>query len=178
MTWADVQAYRILGSTAVDDPTQPSQPYARWEEIIAAHYPSHVIFVDPKHALGHSGELMAKMNALPGAPRNHLVCKYYGVSGNAANTTGWAKLAADNGYRRWGYFYAADAADFAAYQGRWEILGLDYSADASCWNTMLTYGKPIIGHIIANRAAAAMARAKGAAALMVSGAATMPAQHL
>ena len=173
MTWAEVQTYRILGSTAVDDPTQPGRPYARWEEIIAAYYPSHVIFVDPKHALGYSGELMAKMNALPGTPRDHLVCKYYGVSGNVANTRGWARLAADNGYHRWGYFYAADAADFAAYQDRWDILGLDYTADTSCWNTMLAYGKPIIGHIVADRAAAAMARAKGAAALMISGAATI-----
>lgn len=170
MTWAQVQTYQILASTAQDDPTQPSRPYMRWEEIIAAFYPSHVIFVDPKSAFAYHHEIMAKMNALPGTPQDHLVCKYYGVSGNARNTSGWARLAADNGYRRWGYFYAADSADYEAYQGRWDILGLDHAADAHLWVTMLAYGKPVIAHIVPNRASVINARAKGAVGLMASGA--------
>lgn len=168
LTWAQVQALRILGSNAQDDPTQPSRPYMRWEEIIAAYYPSHVILVDPKSAIDHGAELMAMMNALPGTPRDHLVCKYFGVSGDAGNTSGWARLAADNGYRRWGYFYAADSADFAAYQGRWDILGLDYTADAAHWARMREYGKPVIGHVVPNRAAVITARSKGAAGVVAS----------
>jgi glycerophosphoryl diester phosphodiesterase len=170
LTWAQVQRYRILGSTAADDPTQPDRPYMRWEELIAAYYPSHVIFVDPKHAVAHRAELMAKMDALPGTPQDHLVCKYYGVSGNLENTSGWARLAALRGYRRWGYFYQPDAPDFAAYQGRWDLLGLDYTADDATWAALLGYGKPVIAHVVPNRAAAQTARHRGAAGLMVSGA--------
>ena len=168
LTWAQVQALRILGSNAQDDPTQPSRPYMRWEEIIAAYYPSHVILVDPKSAIDHGAELMAMMNALPGTPRDHLVCKYFGVSGDAGNTLGWARLAADSGYRRWGYFYAADSADFAAYQGRWDILGLDYTADAAHWARMREYGKPVIGHVVPNRVAVITARSKGATGVVAS----------
>lgn len=177
MTWAQVQAHQILGSTAVDDPTQQSRPYMRWEELIEAYYPSQVTFVDPKHALEHDHELMAKMNALPGTPQDHLVCKYYGVSGDARNSSGWAKLAEENGYHRWGYFYGSDSAEFAAYEGRWDILGLDCAADESVWTTMRAYGKPIIGHVAPNQAAVATARAKGAVGLVVSGAAAMAPAH-
>jgi len=173
MTWAQVEAYQILGSTAADSPTQPNRPYMRWEEMIEAYYPSHVIFVDPKAAYAHHRELMAKMNALPGTPQDHLVCKYYGVSGDAVNTSGWAKNAADNGYHRWGYFYAADSASYAAYQGRWDILGMDYTADASYWTAMRAYGKPIIGHEVPNQTSVTTARTKGAVGLMVSGAAAI-----
>jgi hypothetical protein len=173
MTWAQVQEYQILGSTAADDPTQPSRPYMRWEEIIAAYYPSHVIFVDPKNSLAASSELMVKMNALPGTPQDHLVCKGYGVSGNAQNTSGWAKVAADNGYHRWGYFYDTDAANFAAYQGRWDILGMEIAADASVWTTMLGFGKPVIGHVVPDGASARSVESKGAVGLMVSGAETI-----
>ena len=173
MTWAEVQALRILGSNAQEDPTQPSRPYMRWEEIIAAYYPSHVIFVDPKSAIAHGAELMAKMNALAGEPRRHLVCKYFGVSGGVDNASGWARLAADNGYSRWGYFYGSDRADFAAYQGRWGILGLDYSASAARWATMRGYGKPIIAHVVPNQAAVAAARSKGARGVVASSATAM-----
>lgn len=169
ITWAQVQTYQILGSTCADNPTQPDRPYMRWEEIIAAYYPSHVIFVDPKNALSYRSELMTMMNALPGTPQNHLVCKYYGVEGGPSNT-GWAKLAADNGYHRWGYFYQADAANFAAYQGRWDILGMDYTADQPTWNTILSYGKLVIGHILPDQASVTTARTEGAIGLMVSGA--------
>jgi len=174
MTWAQVRSHRILGSTAADDPAQPSRPYMRWEELIAAYYPSQVIFVDPKYALKYRRELMAKMNALPGSPRDHLVCKYYGVSGDANNTSGWAKLAANNGYRSWGYFFAADVAEIPRYQSRWDILGLDYGADASIWASMRTYGKPIIGHIAPDGAAVRAARARGAVGVVVSGAQALP----
>ena len=174
MTWAQVRSHRILGRMAADDPAQPSRPYLRWEELIAAFYPSQVIFVDPKYALTFQRELMAKMNALPGIPQDHLVCKDYGVSGDANKSTGWAELAATNGYRSWGYFFAADAAAIPRYQDRWDILGLNYGADESLWASMRAYGKPIIGHIAPNAAAVRAARAKGAVGLVVSSVGALP----
>ena len=68
-----------------------------------------------------------------------------------------------------GVFYQADAANFAAYQGRWDILGMDYTADPTTWTAILSYGKPVIGHIVPNSAAATTALNYGAAGLMVSG---------
>ena len=168
MTWAQVQSYMIQ-YPSVTNPASLPQPYMRWEEIIDAYYPTHVIFVDPKYAASHTAELLAMMDALPGTPTDHFVAKSYGVTGNVANTTGWPHDAAAHGYQTWGYFYQTDAANFDAYQGRYTILGMDYTADQTSWTSILSYGKPVIGHIVPSAAAASTALAYGAAGLMVSG---------
>ena len=170
LTWAQVARLRIAGSTATDDPTQPGRPYLRWDELIARFYPSHVLFVDPKSALEHITELMTMMNALPGTPQDHLVCKYYGVSGDRRNTTGWARLAAGSGYHRWGYFYGADVPVLADYQDRWDLLGMDLEADDDAWAAVAAYGKPVIGHLAATPRDVATARARGADGVVVSSA--------
>lgn len=170
LTWAQVARLQISGSTATDDPTQPGRPYVRWEELIAAFYPSHVLFVDPKSALRHSGELMTMMNALPGTPQEHLVCKYSGVSGDWQNTTGWARLAADSGYHRWGYFYGADVPELAHYQDRWDLLGMNLKADDAAWGAVAAYAKPVIGHLAAIPRDIAIARARGARGVVVASA--------
>ena len=168
MTWAQVQAYQIQYPTVANASSLP-KPYMRWEEIIAAYYPSHVIFVDPKVATSHTGELLAMMDALPGTPTDHFVAKSYGVTGGVSNLSGWPHDAAAHGYATWGYFYQADAANFATYQGRYTILGMDYTADAATWSSIMSYGKPVIGHIVPNSTAASTALGYGAAGLMVSG---------
>jgi hypothetical protein len=172
ITWAQVQTYNILGSSAADNPTQPDRPYMRWEELIAVYYPSHIIFVDPKTTLSYRSELLTMMDSLPGTPQDHLIAKYYGVEGGVGNT-GWAKDAADHGYERWGYFYQSDASNFATYQARWSILGMDYNADQTTWDTILSYNKPVIGHICPDPTAVSTALAKGADGLMVSGTAAV-----
>jgi hypothetical protein len=161
-TWAEVQAYQITAS-GTTNPTQPARPYMRWEELMDAYYDSHIFFVDPKAATGYTSEILDKMDAMPGTPTDKFVAKYYGVSST------WVNAAKARGYMSWGYFYQTDAANFATYQGRWDILGMDYTADAATWTTILSYGKPVIGHIIPNSSAAATALSYGAAGLMVSG---------
>jgi len=168
MTWSQVQAYSILGSTATNNTTQPDRPYMRWEELMAMYYNSHVLFVDPKAAIAYTSELLNMMDAFPSSTTK-FVAKYYGVAGNTANTTGWAHDASARGYKTWGYFYQADAANFATYQGRWDILGMDYNADQTSWDSIMSYGKPVMGHICPNLTAANTAITKGATGLMVSG---------
>ncbi len=161
-TWAEVQAYQITasGTTA---PSQPARPYMRWEELMEAYYDSHVIFVDPKAASGFASEILDKMDAMPGTPTDKFVAKYYGVSSS------WVNAAKTRGYKSWGYFYQADVPNLATYQGRWDILGMDYTADAGSWTAILSYGKPVIGHIVATSSAASTALGYGAAGLMTSG---------
>ncbi|MGV8978678.1 MAG: glycerophosphodiester phosphodiesterase family protein [Cellulomonas sp.] len=177
MTWAQVARLQIAGSTATDDPTQPGRPYMRWEELIGAFYPSHVLFVDPKSAFGHIEELMAMMNALP-APQDHLVCKYCGVSGDRLDTTGWARLAAGSGYHRRGYLYGADVPDLAQYQDRWDLLGMNLGADDAAWGAVASYAKPVIGHIEATPRDIATARARGARGVVVSSVRAIPQVEL
>jgi hypothetical protein len=167
-TWSEVQAY-LITAAETNDPGQAARPYARWEEIMDAYYSSHVFFIDPKSAgTAHRAELLDMMDAMPGTPTDRFVCKFYGVSGNVGNTNGWAFEAAQRGYTSWGYFYQADSANFATYQGRWDILGMDYNADGATWTSILSYGKPVIGHTIDSSAAATSALSKGADGLMVA----------
>lgn len=167
-TWAEVQQYMITAAET-NDTSQPTRPYARWEEIMAAYYSTHVIFIDPKEAYAYTSELLTMMDAMPGNPRQRFIAKGYGVSGNAGNTTGWAYEAAARNYQTWGYFYQADSANIDAYQGRWTILGMDYAADQATWTTIKGYGKKVIGHVVPTAAAATTALSKGADGLMVSG---------
>jgi glycerophosphoryl diester phosphodiesterase family protein len=168
MTWAQVQEYRILGANAVDDPSQPDRPYMRWEELIDRYYGSHVIFVDPKSAVTHARDLLTMMSRLPGTPQDRFVCKGYGISGEADNSTGWARLAMDNGFSRWGYFYESDVPRLEAYQGRWDILGMSCSAPDSAWSRVRAFGKPVIGHVAPSVAAAEIALARGAVGVIAS----------
>ncbi|HEX6415942.1 MAG TPA: glycerophosphodiester phosphodiesterase family protein, partial [Candidatus Saccharimonadales bacterium] len=161
-TWAEVQAYQITAA-GTTNPSQPARPYMRWEELMEAYYDSHVFFVDPKAAVGYASEILDKMDVMPGTPTEKFIAKYYGVSSS------WVNAAKARGYKSWGYFYQTDAANFATYQGRWDILGMDYNANSSTWSTILSYGKPVIGHIVSNSTAANTALGYGADGLMVSG---------
>ncbi|WP_375478493.1 glycerophosphodiester phosphodiesterase [uncultured Jatrophihabitans sp.] len=161
-TWAEISKYTITAA-ATKTPSQPRRPYMRWEELIAAYYGTHVIFIDPKYAVSHASELLAMMDALPGTPTASLVAKYYGV------TTGWPQSARAHGYKTWGYFYQADVPNLAKYAGYWDILGMDYTADAASWTAIMKYGKPVIGHILPSRSAMNTAVSRGAVGGMVSG---------
>lgn len=168
MTWAQVQSYQIE-YPSISNPASLPQPYMRWEEIIATYYPSHVLFIDPKYAAGYTGELLAMMDALPGTPTDHFVAKSFGQTGNLANTTGWPYEASSHGYQTWGYFYDTNYAIVPSYQGRFTILGMNYNASAQDWTQILSYGKPVMGHIVPSAVSSMTALAAGASGLMVSG---------
>jgi glycerophosphoryl diester phosphodiesterase len=161
-TWAEVQAYQITAAFT-DDPSQPTRPYMRWNEIIDAYYSSHIIFVDPKHATDFREELLDMMDNLPGTPTDRLVAKYFGVASL------WAQSARARGYKTWGYFYEANLADIPTFEGYYDYLGMEYSASQSTWDAITAYGKPVIGHIISTTVQANDALTKGAAGLMVEG---------
>ena len=161
-TWAEVQAYQITAAYT-DDTGQPTRPYMRWEDLMDAYYSTHVIFIDPKHALSHITELLDMMDALPGTPTDHLVAKYFGL------TNAWPTAAKARGYTTWGYFYEADVGSLPTYQANWDILGMDYQANGAAWAAALSYGKPVIGFLIADSTAATTAITNGADGLMVSG---------
>jgi len=161
-TWAEVQAYQITAAETTDV-TQPTRPYATFQEIIDAYYDSHIFFIDVKDALSYRNELLDMMDAMPGDTTEKFVAKYYGPA------TTWAISARARGYKTWGYFYEVNAANLATYQSFYDILGMEYGASASTWTTVTSFGKPVIGHVIANSTQATAAFAGGAVGLMVSG---------
>jgi hypothetical protein len=168
MTWADVQGYSILPNET-NDPSQPARPYMRLEELLDQFGESHVMLVDPKSVWSqYWPDIFALLDAHGGPSR--FIGKSFGPSGPVDNSTGFARDCADRGYTSWGYFYESDAgANLATYVGRWDLVGMDYTASQAAWDDLASYGKPIIGHIIPDAAAASTALTKGADGLMVSG---------
>ncbi len=166
-TWAEISALQIrpTGEVAAG---QPPQPYLRFEQLAAAYAATHTIFVDPKLvAKTHYPELVALMASAVERPQDTFVAKYY-CTGRS-----WPELARRNGYRTWGYYYGQEIADgttpLADTHQRWDLLGLDYDAPAEAWRAVLALGKPVIAHVIPDRAGADRAVAAGARGLMVSG---------
>lgn len=170
-TWSEIQAMQVLSSTATQNPGQPNRPFMRWEEIAERYATTHVLFVDLKYEVGttaYRNEFYLMLNDIPNS-QQHIVFKYFGVLGAANNSTGMPIEVANMGYSRWGYFYETDLPNLATYQGRWDLLGAPYNAAQSFWDELLTYNKPIIGHICPSQAAVDTAFAKGASGVMVSG---------
>lgn len=162
LTWAAIQAsYQISASLPAG---QTAKPYMRLEELFDAYYGSHVLFIDPKLLTSPQRlELLDLMDAQPGDSTDHLVWKYFGVSST------FAPQGSARGYQTWGYFYESDLANLAANQAQWSILGMEHTALQTTWDTILAYGKPVIGHIVANSTQATAALTKGAAGMQVSG---------
>ena len=165
MTWAQVQTYQILGSMAPNNPSQAHRPYMRLEELLALYYPSHVMFLDIKYASAYQAEFISKINALPGAPQDHIVGKAFGVGAGFTNAMHAA------GYKTWGYFYESDytGGTLASNQANWDILGMDYGASTAAWTAVTGYGKPVIGHTCPTVSAKNTAISRGATGLMCSG---------
>ncbi len=163
MTWAQISAYQNkLGSEG-----RP-QPYARWQDILAAYSSSHVFMVDPKYAYSSNvADFWALVSGDLGPTK--AMIKFYGS---------YQTLAADasnRGYQSWGFFYQSDydadagvtLAKQAAYP--WTTLGMDYTASQTAWNAVLSTGKKVIGHIAPDQAAYNTAMSKGAWGVQCSG---------
>ncbi|HMQ09033.1 MAG TPA: glycerophosphodiester phosphodiesterase family protein [Candidatus Nanoperiomorbaceae bacterium] len=165
MTWADVQNYQILGSMATNNPSQPSRPYARLQDILEA-YSEHLFVVDVKYANTYREELLNILDSYGGKER--FVGKAYGPGTNS-----FATSCANRGYERWGYFYASDLPSLTAPSvNQWTLIGMDYTASQSDWDTLAAYrtnGQRMMGHICPSSAAVATARSYGATGFMVSG---------
>lgn len=135
------------------------RPYYRLVDFLDKFTPTHVVVVDPKDELARVTEFLNLLDAHGGNTK--IVVKFYGAGSGAAAL---ADAVAAKGYQTWGYFYEADIAsgELAAWQSHWSILGMEYSASQGAWDTILAYGKPVVGHIAGSQANFDTAIAKGA----------------
>lgn len=160
MTWAQVQTY----SNSLTSAGTP-RPYYRLDDFLDKYTSTHVCIVDPKNDVGRIAEFLAICDAHGGPSK--IVVKFFGVG---SGSTALADAATAKGYQTWGYFYEADVADgdLAADQSHWSILGMEYGASQASWDAVLSYGKPVVGHIAASQANYDTAIAKGARMVQVS----------
>ncbi|QGZ16714.1 minor tail protein [Microbacterium phage Dewdrop] len=154
MTWAQVQTYQNTLNSA-----GTPRPYYRLIDFLDKYTPTHVVLVDPKYEVGRVTEFLDILDAHGGPAK--IIVKFYGVGTGAAAL---ATAARARGYKTWGYFYDTDipTGDLATYQGYWDILGMNYEADQTAWNTITSYGKSVAGHIIQGQASYDTAMSKGA----------------
>jgi hypothetical protein len=167
MTWSAIQALpqnRPASGNPVDG---VSRPYAKLDDILDAYMQTHVLFIDPKAALGSRAELITILKNRPNW-QDKIVAKY--VPGNATNS--WLTLARTNGFATNAMFY--DGENFATYHTQADILGMEYGAASATWTAITALGKPVMGHVIPTTAAVATATAGGAKGFMVSGVVQVP----
>ncbi|KTR78016.1 hypothetical protein NS234_04945 [Microbacterium oxydans] len=155
MTWAQVQTYQNSLNAA-----GTPRPYYRLDQFLDDFTSTHVVIVDPKHAIGtYNTEFLNLLDAHGG--NSKIVVKFYGAGTGAAAL---ADAATAKGYQTWGYFYEADIAsgELAAWQSHWSLLGMEYGASQGAWDTILAYGKPVVGHIAGSQANYNTAISRGA----------------
>ena len=157
MTWEEINRYQVT-LNADGEP----QPYLAWTEFSSAFGKSHVLFVDPKHASDHIEEFLDMVALDVGV--DHAGIKADG------DDTALADRARARGFATWGYYYAADVKSGLVLrtQDHWSMLGLNWEAPPAAWQQVVSFGKPVIAHIIANTAQRDTARRVGARGFQVS----------
>lgn len=141
MTWSQVQTYQNF---SLVDTTTATQPYLELTDLLDLYADTHIMFIDPKNAASFRNELLDILDAYGGPER--FVCKFH-YSG-----TTWGNAAIARGYETWGYYYEADLAQIPSTGSSWTILGMDIAASAATFDTVKSYGKPVIAHSIADTA--------------------------
>lgn len=173
MTWAQVQTYQ----NSLNAGGTP-RPYYRLDSFLDKYTPERVCIVDPKTDVSQVTSFLNLLNAHGGPSK--IIVKFYGVGTGATALADAARLL---GYQTWGYFYEADfvSGDMARDQSHWSILGMDIGASQASWDAVLSYGKPVVGHIAQSQANYNTAISKGARMVQcanVSGIAAVGQQDL
>lgn len=145
MTWAQVRQYTTKG-----------QPFIQLHDLIAAYGSDHVLFVDPKYSA------VAHKTYLPWLDPKHTIMKFYG------DATWLADIWRAKGFKTWGYLYpnTIESGQAAEWAKHWDLIGVPWDAAESVWQTALSYGRPIIGHICPSQKAINRSFQRGAVGAM------------
>lgn len=161
LTWAEINStYRntLFGMDL---------PLYRLDDFIDKYGESHVLVLDPKNGIGTFDDDFLDLLDAHTTP-DHAIVKFIGNGGGGAALADKAKA---RGYTGWGFYYANDIASgaLAEYESHWDLLGMEWDADQTIWDTILGYGKQVVAHIVPDQVAYNAAIAKGAAMAQVGG---------
>lgn len=148
---------QVLSLHANVGSTGAPKPFATLQQLVETLPDDFLFMVDPKSSsVSYFGEFLTLVDTLIGKDR--AIIKLDG----AGNITRYQQ-AKEAGFIVAAYFYdstpAGTISDRMPYT---DIPGLNYNADQSYWDALLTYGKPIWGHVCQTQANYDMAIAKGA----------------
>lgn len=140
--------------------TVGSYPLMRLTTLLTKYGGKRVIIIDDKGSQDVSG-LITLLNANGGTP-------WY-ISKSYYTSVAYAGGMRTAGYYTLGYFYDVDTANIAANQSKFDVLMEEYNASGASWTAILSYGKPVMAHIVATAAQKATGLANGAQGFMASG---------
>lgn len=162
MTWAEVQQYQVFGR----------EPFMRLEEVTEAYGGSHVLFLDPKfinrsNATSRNHFLDTVKTLVPDWPTRVVIKLFWGFNSD------WGAAAKSAGFTTWGYLWHDDGftqiTTTPSARSNFDLLGFNYDASSGNWSTVVALGKPVIGHVCPDAAAASAALSKGAVGVMAAG---------
>lgn len=155
-TRAQIEAQRIVNGA-----TGGPRKYYGLIEFLQKYGRTHVLILDFKYEFARQNEFLDLVVANMDPSR--AVYKAFGTGSGGA---GAAVAAKSRGMKSWGYFYQDDYdnGSLAQWAVSYDYLGMDIGA-TTAWtgpNNVLSYGKPVVGHIAQSQADYNLAVSKGA----------------
>lgn len=157
-TWAELSTLRVDARDWLGPAAEP-QPIPRLDDVLDLFAATHVIFIEDKQGT-NAVALLDLMDTYPDAT-SHFVWKQWGGAGQYA-------LAAERGYKCWGYFGPELFADLDRLAGRFDYLGVPHTASDAEIARVVAFGKPVIAWEIHYRWMKDRMGALGVAGLMCS----------
>jgi hypothetical protein len=130
---------------------------ARVTDILDDYAGSHIFFLDNKQ----DSNITAWLNLLDSYDNS---TGRFVIKGGYSSAT-WT-AARSRGYVGWGIYYDTELDDLEATYATWDLLGLNYDATQTDWNTILATNKPVLGHVALTAAHGVTALSKGASGVM------------
>lgn len=165
---------RQLTRAQVESYTNQEQPYYGMVDFIQKFSEKNVLVLDPKNSIDLSNEFLDIIDQYAG-PEN-IVIKYFGTGSGGATLSDRARA---RGYQTWGFWYEDDylSGAMATWQSRYTLLGMDVDAPTA-WtgpNNVLSYGKPVVAHILQSKVKYDKAVALGASMMQCANVVDIPA---
>lgn len=132
--WADIAELQVDARQWLG-PAADTQPFALLEDVLDAFAESHVIFIEDKQG-SNAVALLDLMDSYPDST-SHFVWKQWAGAGQY-------RLAADRGYKCWGYFGPELLDRLDALVDRFDYLGILHTASDDEVARVVSYGKPVI----------------------------------
>jgi len=139
--------------------TVGNYPMIRLTDLLDKYGNSRIFFIDDKPNVDQTGFLNL-LDSYAGNARYIIKCYY--------DNSSMATAAHARGYKTWGYYYNADVVNAPSTNANWDILGLEIAGTTANWNTLKSYGRPVLAHIVQNTTQYATASAQNPAGYMVA----------
>lgn len=164
LTWNEIQQFSVKNG-------QQEKPFMSIGDFIGSYPNPGVVVLDIKYGIRNTTFIDEFFDICHSFPDNTVIVKYF------YETTNFAQRAANEGFDTWGYVYPANLVgdqDVMARMSNWTILGLSTSASQQDWDTVLSLGKPVVGHIAQSKADYDSAMSKGAVGVQCANVVDIP----